>query len=103
MVKNVALALGYARAPRATFMLRHPKAGTAAYAISHVLRESSTARKLTAGLVGLGAAAVALPAMAVLAVRSRVTKKAAGKRSSVLARPAAARRATPRKRAGKRK
>jgi hypothetical protein len=103
MVKNLAVALGYAKAPRATFMLRHPRAGTAAYAFSHVLRESSTARKLTAGLVGLGAAAVALPTVAVLAVRSRMARKAnAGKRSRVLSRPVAASRAVVGKRRSKR-
>jgi hypothetical protein len=69
MAKQLAIALGYLRAPRATFMLRHPKAGAATFAFTQALRESRTARRLTLGLVGLGAAAVALPALAVWAVR----------------------------------
>ena len=69
LVKKLAVAVGYAKAPRATFMLRHPRTGTAAVALSRVLRESPTARRVAAGLVGVGAAAVALPALAVWALR----------------------------------
>ena len=69
MVKKLALAVGYAKAPKATFVLRHPKAGTAAVALSQVLRESPTARKVAVGLIGLGAVAVALPTLTVLLLR----------------------------------
>ena len=69
MVKQLALAVGYAKAPKATFMLRHPKAGTAAVALVQVMRESPTARKVAAGLVGLGAVAVALPTLTIWALR----------------------------------
>ena len=69
MVKQLAVAVGYAKAPRATFMLRHPKAGTAAVALTQVMRESPTARKVAIGLVGLGAVAVALPTLAIWALR----------------------------------
>ena len=69
MVKKLAVAVGYAKAPKATFVIRHPKAGMAAVTLSHVLRESKTARKVAGGLVGLGALAVALPTLAVWAIR----------------------------------
>jgi len=69
MVKKLAVAVGYARSPKATFVLRHPKAGTAVVAFTQVMRESPTARKVAAGLVGLGAVAVALPTLAVWALR----------------------------------
>jgi hypothetical protein len=69
MVKQLALLLGYAKAPKATFVMRHPKAGVAALAVTQGLRESPTARKVAAGLFGLGALSVALPTLAVWALR----------------------------------
>jgi hypothetical protein len=69
MLKKLAIAVGYAKAPKATFVVRHPKVGMAAFALAQGLRESPTARKVAAGLVGLGALTVALPTLAVWALR----------------------------------
>ncbi|HEV8242205.1 MAG TPA: hypothetical protein VGS57_22755 [Thermoanaerobaculia bacterium] len=69
MLKKIALAVGYAKAPKATFVMRHPKAGVAALAVAQGLRESPTARKVVFGLFGLGALTVALPTLAVWALR----------------------------------
>ena len=55
MLKKLALAVGYAKAPKATFVMRHPKAGMAALAVAQGLRESPTVRKVAAGVFGLGA------------------------------------------------
>jgi hypothetical protein len=69
MIKQLALIAGYAKAPRATFVARHPRAGLAALAITQGLKESPTARKVAAGLFGLGALSVALPTLAIWALR----------------------------------
>jgi hypothetical protein len=69
MLKQLALAVGYVKAPKATFVMRHPKAGVAALALAQGLRESPTARKVVGGLLGLGALTVALPTLAVWALR----------------------------------
>ena len=69
MLKKLAIAVGYAKAPKATFVMRHPKAGMAAFALTQALRESPTARKAVGGLLGLGALTVALPTLAVWALR----------------------------------
>lgn len=69
MLKQLAIAVGYAKAPKATFVMRHPKAGVAALAVAQGLRESPTARKVAAGLFSLGVLAVALPTLAVWALR----------------------------------
>jgi len=69
MLKQLVTTLAYVKAPRATFMLRHPKVGVAAYAVTQGLRESPTARKVAGGLVGLGALTVALPTLVVWALR----------------------------------
>jgi len=69
MLKQLALAVGYAKAPKATFVMRHPKAGVAALAVAQGLRESPTARKVAVGLFSLGALTVALPTLAVWALR----------------------------------
>jgi hypothetical protein len=69
MLKKLAVAVGYVKAPRTTFLLRHPKAGVATFAIAQGLRESPTARKVVGGLMGLGALTVALPTLAVWALR----------------------------------
>jgi len=53
MLGKVLTLVGYARAPKATFVMRHPVKGTAA-----LLAAKSTARGTK---IGLGAAAVALP------------------------------------------
>ena len=69
MLKQLALAVGYVKAPKATFVMRHPKAGVAALAVAQGLRESPTARKVVFSLFGLGALSVALPTLAVWALR----------------------------------
>ena len=69
MVRQLAVLVGYAKAPKATFVMRHPRAGVTALALAQGLKESPTARKVAVGLVGLGAVAVALPTLAVWALR----------------------------------
>lgn len=69
MLGKLAIAVGYAKAPKATFVMRHPKAGIAALALVQGLRESPTMRKVAAGLFGLGVLSVALPTLAVWALR----------------------------------
>jgi hypothetical protein len=65
MLKQLAVAVAYAKAPRATLVVRHPKAGVTALAVAQGLKESRTARRVVGGLIGLGAASVALPAVAI--------------------------------------
>jgi hypothetical protein len=69
MLKNLALLVGYAKAPRVTFVARHPRAGIATLAVVQGLRESRTARKVAGTLFGLGAASVALPVAAFWLIR----------------------------------
>ena len=69
MLKNLAVLIGYAKAPRTTFVVRHPKAGIATLAVAQGLKESKTARKVVGTLFGLGAASVALPTLAVWLLR----------------------------------
>jgi len=69
MLKQLAIAFAYAKAPRTTLVMRHPKAGVTALAVAQGLRESSTARKVVGGIFGLGALTVALPTLAVWALR----------------------------------
>ena len=69
MLKKLAILAGYAKAPQATFLVRHPKAGLATLAVVQGLRESRTARRVVGTLLGLGAASVAVPALAVWLVR----------------------------------
>jgi hypothetical protein len=69
MLKQLATGIAYAKAPRTTFVLRHPKVGVAAWAVTRGLRESPTARKVAGTLVGIGALTVALPTLAVWALR----------------------------------
>jgi len=69
MIEKLAIAVGYAKAPRTTFMLRHPKQAITAMAVVRGLRESRTARRVVGGLVGLGAATVAIPVAAVVLLR----------------------------------
>ena len=69
MLKKIAIAVAYAKAPRATLVVRHPKAGVAALAVAQGLKESQTARRVVGGLIGLGAASVALPALAILLLK----------------------------------
>jgi hypothetical protein len=69
MLGKLAVALGYAKAPRATFLVRHPKAGVVAFAATQALRESRSARRIAGTLFGLGAASVAIPALAVWMLR----------------------------------
>jgi hypothetical protein len=69
MVKGLLTLVAYAKAPKATFVLRHPRAGMASVALAQGLRESPTARRVAAGLVGLGALGVALPTLAIWALR----------------------------------
>jgi len=53
MLRRVMTLIGYSKAPKATFVLKHPVKGTAA-----LLAAKGTSRGTK---VGLGAAAVALP------------------------------------------
>jgi hypothetical protein len=69
MIGKLAVVLGYAKAPRATFLVRHPKAGVVTLAATQALRESRTVRRVAGALVGLGAASVAIPALAVWMLR----------------------------------
>lgn len=69
MLKQIAVAAAYAKAPRATLVVRHPRAGVAALAVAQGLKESRTARRVVAGLVGLGAASVAVPALMLYLLR----------------------------------
>jgi hypothetical protein len=69
MIGKLAVAIGYAKAPRATFMIRHPKQAVTAMAVARGLRESRTARRVVGGLVGLGAASVAIPVAIVSLLR----------------------------------
>lgn len=69
MLKQLALAAAYVKAPRATLIARHPRTGITALALAQGLRESRTARRIAAGLFGLGAASVALPALAIYLLR----------------------------------
>jgi hypothetical protein len=65
MIGKLAVMLGYAKAPRTTFLVRHPKAGVVTLAATQALKESRTVRRVAGALVGLGAACGALPALAV--------------------------------------
>jgi hypothetical protein len=69
MLKKLAILVGYAKAPKATFVMRHPRAGVAALAVAQGLRESPTARKVAAATFGLGALSVALPMLLVWGLR----------------------------------
>lgn len=60
MFRTIATTLGYAKAPKATYMLRHPKKGLKMWAVAKGLK-SSTGRKLTTGVLGAGALALAVP------------------------------------------
>lgn len=61
LLKKLALATAYVKAPKATLVARHPKQALTAYAVVEGLRRSKVARRAVGGLVGLGAAAVVLP------------------------------------------
>jgi hypothetical protein len=67
-MKGNRLGLNYWKAPRATFALRHPKAAIMSLLASQGLRRSRTIRRAALGLVGLGvgigAASVAVPVLA---------------------------------------
>jgi hypothetical protein len=69
MLGRLALLVGYAKAPAATFVMRHPRTGATALALGMGLRESRTVRRVAAGLVGIGALGVALPTLAIWALR----------------------------------
>jgi hypothetical protein len=69
MLKELAVAAAYVKAPRLTLVARHPKTGVAALAVAQGLKEIRTARRVVGGLIGLGAASVALPALAILLLR----------------------------------
>jgi hypothetical protein len=69
MLRQLAVLVGYVKAPRATLIVRHPKAGLATFAITQGLKESPTARRVVAGLIGLGALSVALPTLVLWALR----------------------------------
>jgi hypothetical protein len=69
MLKQIALGVAYAKAPKATLLARHPKKAVMALAVTQGLKESRTARRVVGGLVGLGAASVALPALAILLLK----------------------------------
>jgi ABC-type nitrate/sulfonate/bicarbonate transport system permease component len=64
MMRKIATALGYAKAPKASYVLRHPVKGTKALIASYA------GRSLLKGKTGMAlGAAVALP-LAYMAVRS---------------------------------
>ena len=65
MMRKIAAALGHAKAPRASYVMKHPVKGTKALIASY------RGRSLLRGRTGLAiGAAVALP-LAYMAVRSR--------------------------------
>jgi ABC-type nitrate/sulfonate/bicarbonate transport system permease component len=65
MMRKIAAALGYAKAPRPSYVMKHPVKGTRALIASY------RGRSLLSGRTGLAlGVAVALP-LAYLAVRSR--------------------------------
>ena len=65
MIRKIAAALGYAKAPKASYVMKHPVKGTKALIASY------TGRSLLRGRTGLAlGAAVALP-LAYMAVRRR--------------------------------
>ena len=69
MLKRIAIALGYAKAPKAMFLARHPRTGLTALLFGKGLRRSKSVRRVSGGLVGLGALAALLPAMGALLLR----------------------------------
>lgn len=60
MMRRLATMVGYAKAPKATYVLRHPKKGLTALAVAKGVRHTR-AGKLATGVLGLGALAVAVP------------------------------------------
>lgn len=60
MLRKLAMMTGYAKAPKATYVLRHPKKGLAAMAAAKGLK-SRTGRRVASGVVGAGALALAVP------------------------------------------
>jgi hypothetical protein len=66
MVGKLVKTIGYARAPRATFVLRHPVKAVQAYRLRRNLM------KVTAPRIALGAAVLALP-LGIALVRSRMS------------------------------
>ncbi|HVS02314.1 MAG TPA: hypothetical protein VMT16_06050 [Thermoanaerobaculia bacterium] len=71
MLKQLGILYAYSKAPRTTFVTRHPRAALTAIAVRKGLEESRTLRRVTAGLVGLGAASVAIPAAALFLISGR--------------------------------
>ncbi len=53
MLRKIGTLIGYTKAPKATFMLKHPVKGAVAYTAYHNLSRTQTA--------GLAAAALAVP------------------------------------------
>jgi hypothetical protein len=66
MVGDLVKMIGYARAPRASFVLRHPVKAVKAYRLRRNLM------KVTGPRIALGAAALALP-LGIALVRSRTS------------------------------
>lgn len=62
MLKKLALALGYAKAPKTTFFVRNPKRAAKVALFAKLFQRSSRVRRVSSGLIGLGAASVAIPA-----------------------------------------
>lgn len=60
MLRKLATMVGYAKAPKATFVLRHPKQGLTALAVAKGLK-TRPARRVATGVLGIGAAALAVP------------------------------------------
>ena len=60
MLRKLATVMGYAKAPKATYVLRHPKKGVAAWAAYRGAR-THTGRRVTSGLLGVAALGVAVP------------------------------------------
>ena len=73
MLRKIATAVGYAKAPRATFIAKHPKRGLVALGAVKGWKHSRTVRRSAKGLVGLGfglgALSVALPVLGARALR----------------------------------
>lgn len=60
MLRKLATMVGYAKAPKATYVLRHPKKGLTALAVAKGMK-THTGRRVATGVLGVGALAVAVP------------------------------------------
>lgn len=60
MLRKMATVIGYAKAPRATYVLRNPRKGLAAWA-AYRGAKTHTGRRVVSGVLGVAALGVAVP------------------------------------------